>query len=205
MTKLLKCLIDKDISWKALYDSRITSSNIFWSKKYNYFDINLKNYHFLQRFFSDYYSPDTTSSAIYNSITSTHFEYLNSVRYLNRQKREIVIDLNNKSNFRFNFYFELNSRRIKKVKTTPVRWENFLLGIKYNKNSYFRIGSNFSQKQKNMIYELEHNRKWNKVHIKLLSKKNVFCTSPAIRNVTNNLISEILGTFVLIFTITNNQ
>ena len=34
-------------------------------------------------------------------------------------------------------------------------------------------------------------------------KKNVFCTSPAIRNVTNNLISEILGTFVLIFTILN--
>ena len=170
--------VDKDISWKALYDSRITSSNIFWSKKYNYFDINLKNYHFLQRFYSNYYFPDTTLSGIYNSSPSTDFEYLNSVRYLNRQKREIVVDLNNKSNFRFNFYFEFNSRKIKKVKTTPVRWENFSLGIKYNKNSYLRIGSNFSQKQKNIIYELEHNRKWNNVQIKLFSKKNVFPPHP---------------------------
>lgn len=33
------------------------------------------------------------------------------------------------------------------------------------------------------------------------AKKAVFCTSPAIRNPLNNLISEIIGTFVLIFTI----
>ena len=35
------------------------------------------------------------------------------------------------------------------------------------------------------------------------SKKAVFCTSPAISNVVYNLISEIIGTFVLIFTILN--
>ena len=33
------------------------------------------------------------------------------------------------------------------------------------------------------------------------SKKAVFCTAPAIRNVFSNLISEIVGTFVLIFVI----
>ncbi|CAH8293732.1 glycerol uptake facilitator protein [Mariniflexile fucanivorans] len=33
------------------------------------------------------------------------------------------------------------------------------------------------------------------------SKKAVFCTAPAIRNTFSNLISEIVGTFVLIFTI----
>ena len=33
------------------------------------------------------------------------------------------------------------------------------------------------------------------------SKKAVFCTAPAIRNTISNLISEIVGTFVLIFTI----
>lgn len=32
-------------------------------------------------------------------------------------------------------------------------------------------------------------------------KQAVFCTSPAIRNLPSNLISEIIGTFVLIFTI----
>lgn len=32
-------------------------------------------------------------------------------------------------------------------------------------------------------------------------KKAVFCTAPAIRDVTTNLISEIVGTFVLIFTV----
>lgn len=35
------------------------------------------------------------------------------------------------------------------------------------------------------------------------SKKAVFCTAPAIRNTFYNLISEIVGTFVLIFTILN--
>ncbi|MBP0905397.1 MIP/aquaporin family protein [Mariniflexile gromovii] len=33
------------------------------------------------------------------------------------------------------------------------------------------------------------------------TKKAVFCTAPAIRNTVSNLISEIVGTFVLIFTI----
>ena len=33
------------------------------------------------------------------------------------------------------------------------------------------------------------------------SKKAVFCTAPAIRNLLSNLFSEIVGTFVLIFTI----
>lgn len=33
------------------------------------------------------------------------------------------------------------------------------------------------------------------------SKKAVFCTAPAIRNTFSNLVSEIVGTFVLIFTI----
>jgi glycerol uptake facilitator protein len=33
------------------------------------------------------------------------------------------------------------------------------------------------------------------------TKRAVFCTSPAIRNISRNLISEIIGTFVLIFTI----
>jgi glycerol uptake facilitator protein len=33
------------------------------------------------------------------------------------------------------------------------------------------------------------------------SKKAVFCTAPAIRNIFSNLFSEIIGTFVLIFTI----
>lgn len=33
------------------------------------------------------------------------------------------------------------------------------------------------------------------------SKKAVFCTAPAIRNFTSNLFSEIVGTFVLLFTI----
>ena len=33
------------------------------------------------------------------------------------------------------------------------------------------------------------------------SKKAVFCTSPAIRNTFSNLLSEIVGTFVLLFTI----
>ncbi len=33
------------------------------------------------------------------------------------------------------------------------------------------------------------------------AKKAVFCTAPAIRNPVNNLISEVIGTFVLIFTI----
>lgn len=33
------------------------------------------------------------------------------------------------------------------------------------------------------------------------SKKAVFCTAPAIRNIASNLFSEIVGTFVLLFTI----
>ena len=33
------------------------------------------------------------------------------------------------------------------------------------------------------------------------SKKSVFCTAPAIRNLLSNLFSEIVGTFVLLFTI----
>ena len=33
------------------------------------------------------------------------------------------------------------------------------------------------------------------------SKKAVFCTAPALRNIFSNLFSEIIGTFVLIFTI----
>lgn len=33
------------------------------------------------------------------------------------------------------------------------------------------------------------------------SKKAVFCTAPAIRNVFTNLIGEVIGTFVLIFTV----
>jgi len=33
------------------------------------------------------------------------------------------------------------------------------------------------------------------------TKKGVFCTAPAIRNTVTNLFSEIVGTFVLVFTI----
>ncbi len=169
--------VDKNISGKALYDSRITSSNIFWSKKYNYFYISFKNSHFLQRFYSDYDSSDTLLMEIYNRNKAILFEGFNSIRYLNRQKREIIFDLDNESKFRFNFYFELNSRSIKEV-ITPIRWGNFLLGINYNKNSYLKLGSSFLQKQNNIIYELGYNYKYEKVLIKLFSKKNVVPSHP---------------------------
>jgi len=170
--------IDKNISEKALYDSRITSSNLFWSKKYNYFNLSFKNSHFLQRFYSDYIKPDTLLIGIYNRNKAILFDNFNSVRYLNRQRREIVIDLHSKSNFRFNFHFELNSRSIKKVNINPVRWGNFLLGINYNNNSYLIVGSNFLQKQNNTIYELGSAYKRDRVLIKLFSKKNVFPSHP---------------------------
>jgi len=35
----------------------------------------------------------------------------------------------------------------------------------------------------------------------LLLKRAVFCTTPAIRNVFDNLVTEIIGTFVLVFTV----
>jgi glycerol uptake facilitator protein len=35
----------------------------------------------------------------------------------------------------------------------------------------------------------------------LLAKRAVFCTTPAIRSIANNLITEIIGTFVLVFAV----
>ena len=35
----------------------------------------------------------------------------------------------------------------------------------------------------------------------LLAKRAVFCTAPAIRSVVNNMVTEIIGTFVLVFAV----
>ncbi len=155
--------VDKNNSKKALYDSRVTSSSIVWLKKYSLFDISLKSSHFLQRFFSDYNRSDTLS---------LQFSNTDKIRYLNRQKREIHLISKNKSKIKPNFYSELNSRSIRGI-LNPITWGKFLLGINYNTNFYFGLGSSFIQKQNDIIYELVYNYNQNKILIKLLSKKNI--------------------------------
>tara|TARA_Y100000741_G_scaffold342577_1_gene305682 strand:+ start:736 stop:2331 length:1596 start_codon:yes stop_codon:yes gene_type:complete len=119
----------------AFIDSRITSSNVSYTRKYDstYFTINAHN--FLQRY------------------SSQHSEFsISGVRYLTRTKFTGSIIFVRKQNYNFLIIADVNKRSLRSNSFKSISWGSMKIGINH-KNYSFNLGAASIKNIKNFIVD----------------------------------------------------
>jgi len=107
---------------KALYNSRITSNNLYWEKPFGDFTPNISANHFLQMLKSDFSYTDSLGG---------FSESFKQARYLTRSKYSGKLKWYKDKQMNLFLKFELNNRGVRLDKLRNEQWKNYLIGIEY--------------------------------------------------------------------------
>ena len=165
---------------KALYNSRITSSNVFWEKPLGAYYAKIDANHFLQRLVSDY---------SYTDSLSYFAESFKKVRYMNRTKYSGELILVKSELLNLFSKMELNSRSVRLDTMINERWQQWLLGADYG-NFQASGGLVFAVAGNRPIWDISFHLIRNNYNIRFYSKLkpipvHPFFKSPGILSATS--------------------
>ena len=157
---------------KALYNSRITSSNVSWEKQKGALSARIDANHFLQRLKSDYSYTDSLDG---------FEESFKKVRYLTRSKYSGELQWQKGERLNLFSRMELHSRSVRLDTMRNERWQQWLLGAEYG-NFHASGGLVFAEEENKLLWDFSFHLERNNYTVRSFYEQIPAPTHPFFKN-----------------------